>query len=86
MQKGLQRREIGEAETEPHNALFGVVSERAMRLHQDAPYMDSACIRRDRKRGEQRARLDVSHIAKYLDIKILEVNVYYVQTIIANNQ
>jgi hypothetical protein len=76
VQKGLQGREIREAETEPRNALFGVVSERAMRLHQDQPDMDSASIRRDRKRGRQRARLDASHMVKYFDIKIFCVKAY----------
>jgi hypothetical protein len=75
VQKRLQRREIGEAETEPHNALFGVVSARAMRLHQDQPDMDSAEVRPDRKRGKQRARLDANPLGKYLDIKIFGVKV-----------
>jgi hypothetical protein len=48
--KGLERREIGEAEAKLHNALFGMASKRPMGLHKDKPDTDSAGIGQDRER------------------------------------
>jgi len=49
VQEDLERPEIGETETELHNALVRMARERAMRLREYKPDMDSAGIGRNRK-------------------------------------